>query len=42
MFLSSQHFEGRTTCCSFRMGFMMSDKWVNYSHKPAQTTQQVG
>ncbi len=41
MLLSSQHSEGRGACWNFRMGIKTNDKWVNYSHKPAQTKQQV-
>jgi len=36
-FLNLQHFQSRRTCWSFEMGTRMSDKCVNYSHKPAQT-----
>jgi hypothetical protein len=38
----SQHFGGRGACWSSRMGTRISDKWVNYSHGPIQTKQQVG
>jgi len=33
---------GRGACWSFEMGTRMNDKWVNYSHGPAQTKQQIG
>jgi hypothetical protein len=36
-----QHFGGRGVCWSSGMGIRMSDKRVNYSHKLAQTKQQV-
>ncbi len=42
MLLSSQHFEGRRSCQSSKMGTKTSDKWVNYSHRPTQTKQKVG
>jgi hypothetical protein len=32
----------RRACWSSRTGTKMNDKWVNYSHGPAQTKQQVG
>jgi hypothetical protein len=32
----------RNACWSSEMGTKMSDKWVNYSHGPAQSKQQVG
>jgi len=32
----------RNACWSSEMGTKMSDKWVNYSHGPAQNKQQVG
>jgi hypothetical protein len=31
-----QHFRGRRACCSSGMGTKKSDKWVDYSHRPAQ------
>jgi hypothetical protein len=37
-----QHFGGKKACWSFGMGIRTSDKWVNYSHKPTQTRQQIG
>jgi hypothetical protein len=37
MFLNLQHFEGSRMCWSSKMGIMMSDKGVNYSHRPTQT-----
>jgi hypothetical protein len=41
MLLGSQHFGGRGACWSSKMGTMMSEKQVNYSHEPTQTKQQV-
>ncbi len=41
-FPSSQHFEGRGVFWNSKMGTRKIDKQVNYSHKPAQTKQQVG
>jgi hypothetical protein len=32
----------REACQSSTMGTRTSDKWVNYSYRPAQTKQQVG
>ncbi len=40
--LDSQHFGGRRACWSSGMGTRKSDKQVNYSHRLAQTKQQVG
>jgi len=40
-FLNLQHYEGRRACWSSRMGTITCDKHVNYSHKLAQTEQQV-
>ncbi len=37
--LGSQHFGGKRACWSSRIGTRMSDKQVNYSHKPTQTKQ---
>jgi hypothetical protein len=31
-----EHFKGKGVCWSYGMGTRMSDKWVNYSHEPAQ------
>jgi hypothetical protein len=41
-FPSLQRFGGRGVCWSSMMGIRMNDKWVNYSHRPTQTKQQVG
>jgi hypothetical protein len=41
LLLSSQHFKGKGACWNFGMGIKTNNKWVNYSHKPAQTKQQV-
>jgi hypothetical protein len=38
---SSQHFGGGKGVLELRDGTRTSDKWVNYSHRPAQTKQQV-
>jgi hypothetical protein len=38
----SQHFGGRRACWNSEIGTRKSDKQVNYSHKFAQTKQQVG
>jgi hypothetical protein len=40
-FPNTQHFEGRGVCWSFGMGTRRIGNWVNYSHGPAQTKQQV-
>jgi hypothetical protein len=37
MFPGSQHFKGKGACWSSKMGTRMRNKWINYSHKPAQT-----
>jgi hypothetical protein len=37
-----QHFKDRGACWSFGIGIRKSDKQINYSHRPAQTKQQVG
>jgi hypothetical protein len=42
MFPNLQHFGGRGACWNFRMGTITTNKWVNYSHIPTQTKQQVG
>jgi hypothetical protein len=42
MFPNLQHFGGRRACWSSEMGTRTGDKWVNYSHEPTQTKQQVG
>jgi len=42
MLFNLQHFEGKKACWSFGMGTRTNDKWVTYSHKLAQTKQQVG
>jgi len=39
---SLQHFGGKGACWSSGMGAMKNDKQVNYSHRLAQTKQQVG
>jgi hypothetical protein len=41
MLLGSQHFKGRGVCWSFRMGTRRIDNQVNYSHRLAQTKQQL-
>ncbi len=33
---------GKGVCWSFGMGTRKNDKEVNYSHRPAQTKNQVG
>jgi hypothetical protein len=42
MLFGLQHFGGKGACWSSGMGIKMSDKRVNYSHRPAQTKQEVG
>jgi hypothetical protein len=42
IFPGSQHFGGRGACWRHEMGTKTNDKWVNYSHGPTQTKQQVG
>jgi len=42
MLPGSQHFGGKGACWSFEMGTKKSDKKINYSHRHAQTKQQVG
>jgi hypothetical protein len=42
MLFNSLHFRGIGLCWSSEMGAQMSDEWVNYSHGPTQTKQQVG
>jgi len=42
MLFNSLHFGGIGLCWSSEMGAQMSDEWVNYSHRPTQTKQQVG
>jgi hypothetical protein len=37
----SQHFGGRRVCYNSKMGIRKIDKQVNYSHRHAQTKQQV-
>jgi hypothetical protein len=41
-FYSLEHFGGRGVCWSSGMGTRKSDKQVNYSHRLAQTKQQIG
>ncbi len=38
----SRHLRGKGACWSSEMGTRESDKKINYSHKLAQTKQQVG
>jgi len=42
MLLGSSHFGGRRSCWNSEMKFRKNDKQINYSHKFAQTKQQVG